>query len=418
MRTLIHKISAAAAVCLFTSCAADKAIKAPVEHRYPARSVTFRQSLANLLGPNFMHGNRIATLVNGDEIFPAMLTAIRGAGRSVTFETYIYEDGEIARRFAQAFAERAKAGVKVHVILDAHGASKAGRANIALMEKAGVQVEKYHTLFWWDFRRYNNRTHRKLLVVDGQIGFIGGVGIADEWLGNSETPEHWRETHYRVEGPSVANLQAIFNENWIDERSEILHGPDYFPPLTAQGPHSASAFGSAPEEEDFDIYLMYLLAIAAAEKNIHITNPYFVPDDLLMKELSAAARRGVRVQIIVPGRHIDQKLVRHASRNRWKELLRAGVEIYEYQPTMIHAKLLVVDDLFVSVGSGNFDSRSIRLNDEANLNVMDRAFAAEQVRLFNRDLSKSARAIYDEQAGEIVLQSPARIGAGLLAPQL
>jgi cardiolipin synthase len=354
-------------------------------------------------------------LVNGNQIFPAMLGAVRSAKHSINLETYVFQDGEIARQFTETLAERAQAGVKVSAILDAQGTQKMGMQNLQRLRSAGVEVVKYHSVLWPDPRRYNNRTHRKLLIVDGKIAFTGGAGIADLWTGNADSPQHWRDNHYRVTGPVVAQLQATFATNWLKTRGEVLHGPSYFPPLANTGPYLAQAIRSGAHNENLD--LMYLLAIASAQKTLRIENAYFLPDDLMRKELIQAAKRGVKVEIVVPGKKIDQKLVRLASRRHWPELIRAGIRIFEYQPTMVHVKLMVVDDVFVSVGSGNFDNRSIRLNDEANLDVLDRSFAVQQTRLFEADKKQCREATLDK-TGELIFAHPIQQAAGLAAPQL
>jgi cardiolipin synthase len=382
---------------------------------YSARSPEFRQSAGSLLGPNFVGGNSISTLVNGDEIFPAMLSAIRSAKRSINFETYIFWDGEIAREFSAALSERARAGVHVNMILDAQGTQKMGITNKKQLQDAGVQLVKYHSVLWPDPRRYNNRSHRKLLIIDGRIAFIGGAGIADFWAGDADSSKHWRDNHYKVMGPVVAQLQASFTSNWIKTRGDVLHGDDYFPPLQDSGSLEAQAIRSGAHYENLD--LMYLLAIASAKKSLRIENAYFLPDDLVRKELMNAAKRGAKIEIIVPGKKIDQKLVRAASRRHWPELLKAGIKIYEYQPTMVHVKLMIVDDKFVSVGSGNFDNRSIRLNDEANLDVLDSDFAAQQIHLFEIDKGRS-REITPEEVGGFHLGNPFEHAAALLSPQL
>src|SRR5207244_3212544 len=262
---------------------------------------------------------------------------------------------------------------------------------------AGVEVAKYHSVLWPDPRRYNNRTHRKLLIIDGKIGFVGGVGIADRWTGNAESPQHWRDNHYKITGPVVAQIHANFATSCLKTRGEELHGPDYFPPLANTGPYLAQAIRSGAHNENLD--LMYLLAIASAKKTLRIENAYFLPDDPVRKELTEAAKRGVKVEIVVPGKKIDQKLVRLASRRHWPELIRAGVRIFEYQPTMVHVKLMIVDDIFVSIGSGNFDNRSVRLNEEANLDVLDRDFAAQQTHLFESDKKQSREVTPEELRG-------------------
>ena len=402
---------------LFDGCALKmgKQPRQEIAPLYSARSPEFQQAAGSLLGPNFVSGNSITTLVNGNQIFPAMLGAIRSAKRSISLETYVFEDGEIARQFTEALAERAQAGVKVNAILDAQGTQKMGRQNLERLRNAGVEVAKYHSALWPDPRRYNNRTHRKLLIIDGKIGFVGGVGIADLWTGNADSPQHWRDNHYRVTGPVVAQLQATFATSWLKTRGQVLHSADYFPPLAPTGPYLAQAIRSGAHNENLD--LMYLLGIASAQKTLRIENPYFLPDDLMRKELAEAAKRGVKVEVVVPGRKIDQKLVRLASRRHWPELIRAGVRIFEYEPTMVHVKLMIVDDIFVSVGSGNFDNRSIRLNDEANLDVLNRRFAAQQTRLFESDKKQCREATLDKTGG-LIFAHPIQQAAGLVAPQL
>lgn len=413
----VFALAMAAGFLLFDSCALKmgKQPRQEIAPLYSTRSPEFRQAAGSLLGPNFVPGNNISTLVNGNQIFPAMLGAIRSAKHSISLETYVFQDGEIAHQFTEALAERAQAGVKVNVILDAQGTQKMGRQNLERLRDAGVEVAKYHSIFWPDPRRYNNRTHRKLLIVDGKIGFVGGVGIADVWTGNADSPQHWRDNHYQVTGPVVAQLQATFATSWLRIRGEVLHSADYFPPLIPTGPYLAQAIRSGAHNENLD--LMYLLTIASAQRTLRIENAYFLPDDLMRKELTTAASRGVKVEVIVPGKKIDQKLVRLASRRHWPELIRAGVRIFEYEPTMVHVKLMIVDDIFVSVGSGNFDNRSIRLNDEANLDVLDRSFAAQQTRLFESD-KKQCREVALDKTGGLIFAHPIQQAAGLVAPQL
>ncbi len=366
-----------------------------VQHQYSTSDPQFERTMNSLLGPGLTGGNKIVTLRNGDEIFPAMLSAIRSARRSIDFETYIYWKGDVGRRFAEALAERARAHVPVHVILDWQGTQKMDRASLQLMQDAGVEVSEYNPLrplqpgFWYRPMRLNNRTHRKLLIVDGQIGFTGGVGIADEWSGDAQDPKHWRDNHYRVEGPVVAELQAAFLDNWLRTNGRVLQGNDYFPPLAPAGPCLAQCFKSSQRGGSESARLMYLTSIASASKTVRLANAYFVPDALAIDTFLAAAKRGVKIEIIVPGPHIDQQAVRAASRNSWPKLLAAGIRIYEYQPTMFHCKYMIIDDIWTSVGSSNFDSRSFRLNAEANLNVLNAEFAAKQIRVFEEDKAHS-----------------------------
>jgi cardiolipin synthase len=255
---------------------------------------------------------------------------------------------------------------------------------------------KYHRPQWYRFKHLNHRTHRKLLIVDGRIGFTGGVGIADEWSGNGQDPDHWRDTHFRIQGPVVAQLQGAFSDNWTQASGQVLHGDDYFPTLQPGGKFTAQMFKSSVEGGAESMQLMYLLTIAAAKTSIDLSMAYFIPDNHTMDHIVAALKRGVRVRVILPGQHNDSNLVRAASRAKWSRILENGGEIYEYQPTMYHCKVLVVDNLWVSVGSTNFDSRSFRLNDEANLNVYDADFAKRQTAQFEEDLKKSHRVTYDE----------------------
>ena len=378
----------------FTS--SEKKIEQKVPRLYSLSDPQFLRSMGVLLGPAIMPGNRVQALRNGDEIFPSMLQAIRGAQKTITFETFIYWAGPIGKAFADALSERARAGVAVHILLDWVGSRKMDQALLHQMKAAGVEIELYHQLSWYHLARLNNRTHRKILVVDGKIGFTGGVGIASQWTGNAQDPEHWRDTHFRVEGPVVAQMQAVFLDNWMKVKHTAVHGGDYFPPLDSAGNSLAQMFRSSPSGGAESMHLMYLLTITAADSSIYLSSSYFVPDDLTIRALIEAVKRGVKVQIIVPGELIDTETVRRGSRALWGNLLEAGVEIYEYQPTMFHCKVMVVDEKWVSVGSTNFDNRSFSLNDEANLNIYDAKFAQEQVRIFLNDLKQSRRVTLQE----------------------
>ncbi len=365
---------------------------------YTARDAQFRREINALFGHSLVDGNRIDTLQNGVEIFPAMLEAIRGARQSINFETFVYWKGDIAREFSHALAERARAGVDVNVILDWVGSRPMDQSLIDHMSDSGVEVEIYRPLAWYSIDRVNHRTHRKILVVDGRIGFTGGVGIAEEWTGDAHDEEHYRDTHYRVEGIAVAQLQGAFNENWQKVRGEILTGERYFPPLETQGDVAAQFIASAPGTGNESARTLYLHAISAARDSLLIGTPYFVPDSLVLEALIAARRRGVDVKVLVPGRQTDSNLAHFASQCKWGEMIEEGIEIYEYRPTFYHAKLLIVDDFWVLTGSTNFDSRSFRLNDEINLNVMGEAFAREQRAAFEADLRNSIKIPYQRWA--------------------
>jgi cardiolipin synthase len=397
-RTPLFYISTTAIVTLIAGLAAlnfvpkEKKIDTNLVHQYSASDPQFRRSLSVLLGPPIVEGNKVEALLNGDEIFPSMLAAIRGARESITMETYIYWSETIGQEFSDALMERARAGVKVHLMLDFIGSMKMDDKSLDALHAAGVQVQRYHKPVWWKLTRLNNRTHRKVLVVDGKVGFTGGVGIADKWRGNGEDENHWRDSHFRVEGPVVGQIQAVFTDNWTKSTGVVLDGPLYFPKLAPVGEGdglAAQMFSSSPTGGSESMHLMYLMAITAATKSIDLSSAYFVPDDLTIKALVTAAKRGVKIRIITPGKIIDSKVVRVASRESWGDLLKAGIAIAEYQPTMFHVKAMVVDSLLVSVGSTNFDNRSFSLNDEANLNVMDPAFAKAQGAVFEADWARA-----------------------------
>jgi len=375
--------------------AGEKKVQQQLPRLYSTASPDFERALGSLLGPGIVGGNAVTELLNGDQIFPPMLAAIQGAKKSITFETYIYWSGDIGKQFADALSERARAGVRVHVLLDWVGSAKMDESYLTEMKEAGVQIEKFHKPHWYNLARLNNRTHRKLLVVDGQVGFTGGVGIAPAWTGNAQDPEHWRDSHYLVRGPAVAQMQATFLDNWLKVTGKVLHGELYFPPIAPAGAQKAQMFSSSPSSGSESMQLMYHLAITAAERSIDLSVAYFVPDELTQKHLMDALARGVRVRFITPGEHTDTDTVKAASRATWGPLLQAGALIYEYQPTMYHCKVMIVDQLLVSVGSTNFDNRSFRLNDEANLNVYDAAFARRQTEVFEEDLKRSRRVTYE-----------------------
>ncbi|HTE39196.1 MAG TPA: phospholipase D-like domain-containing protein, partial [Steroidobacteraceae bacterium] len=258
-------------------------------------------------------------------------------------------------------------------------------------QAAGCDLQIYHPLSWYHLGRLNNRTHRKLLIVDGKVGFTGGVGMGIEWTGDAQDSLHWRESHYKAEGPVVAQMQAVFIDNWIKTTGKVLHGAEYFPDQKAVGDMDAQMFGSSPGGGSESMHLMVLLALTAAHKSIDIENAYFVPDQLTCDALTSAAKRGVRVRIVVPGTFTDARVGRWAAQGLYGGLLDAGVEIYEYQPTMIHTKVMVIDESWTSVGSANFDDRSFRLNDEANLNVFSEELAKEQIKLIDADIAQSKR---------------------------
>ncbi|WP_426103844.1 phospholipase D-like domain-containing protein [Massilia sp. TSP1-1-2] len=402
----------------FNFMPSEKKIERQLQRLYNVDDPQFRRSMGVLLGPPIIEGNQVEVLLNGDQIFPSMLKAIREAKQTITFETYIYWSETIGKEFSDALIERARAGVKVHVLLDFIGSMKMDDAAMDAMKSAGVKFHRYHKPVWWKFTKLNNRTHRKVLVVDGKIGFTGGVGIADQWRGNGQDKEHWRDTHFRIEGPVVGQMQAVFAENWTKATGVVLDGQPYFPALAAKGSHAAQMFSSSPSGGSESMLLMYLMSITAAQSTIELSSSYFVPDELTIKALVAAAKRGVKVRIITPGDTIDSRIVRAASHDTWGPLLAAGIQIAEYQPTMYHVKALVVDSLMVSVGSTNFDNRSFSLNDEANLNIIDAVFAKEQVAVFNNDWKLAKPITYGAWLDRPFLDKAAGKLAALVGDQL
>ena len=373
----------------------EKKLERKVEHRFAVHDPQFRREMGVLMGPAIISGNTIKDLNNGDEIFPAMLEAIRGAKKTISFETYIWWEGQIGKDFAAALSQRAQSGVRVHVTIDWAGSYNMDESLLKQMQAAGVNVQRYRPLHWYNLARMNNRTHRKLLVVDGRIGFTGGVGIGDPWQGNAQDKDHWRDIHFRVEGPVVAQFQAAFNDNWIKTTGEVLNGADNFPQLEKVGDIDAHMFTSSPSGGSESMHLMYLMSIAAADKTIDLEAAYFIPDELITQAFLAARKRGVQIRVLVPGKNTDSDAARHASKADWGPMLQAGIEIYEYEPTMFHNKMLIVDKLMVSVGSTNFDLRSFQLNDEASLNAYDPAFAARMTEVFEQDLKPTERYTYE-----------------------
>jgi cardiolipin synthase len=373
-----------------------RGIEYNIEHRYAVTDPQFLRSMGSLLEPGILASNRVTAYINGDQFFPAMLEAVRSAQSSICLETYIYWSGEVGHQFAHALAEKARAGVKVHVLIDWIGSRKIDNELLDFMRQAGVEVERYNPLVWYALTRLNHRDHRKLLVVDGRIGFTGGGGLADIWQGSAQSPKHWRDSMFMLEGPAVAQMQAAFMDNWTKTTARVLDGDNYFPQLAPAGDQFAQVFKSSPREGTEDVRVMYLLSIAAARKSIRLSASYYVPDDLTTQEFLEAVRRGVKVEIIIPGAETDSSIVKHASRGKWGPLLKAGVKIYEYEPTMYHCKMMIVDDVWVSVGSANFGNRSFRLNDEANLNVFSREFAASQIRVFETDKARCTEVTYKD----------------------
>jgi cardiolipin synthase A/B len=368
----------------------------PIRVTYGVSDPAFARALGPIVGAEFTTGNAVETLVNGVEFFPAMLDAISQADKTITLETYIWASGQISDQFIEALSERAGKGVRVHVLIDGMGTLKFKRSDRERLRSSGVHLLTYGRQHWWEVKpNINHRTHRKILVVDGKVGFTGGMCIDDKWMGDADSEDRWRETQVRVEGPVVRQMQAVFATNWLQTTSRLLLGEDYFPEPEFAGTTPAQCFKSGPNEAPESARVAYMFAIAAARKSIDISHAYFVPDDLAIDMLIEARERGVRVRVIVPAIN-DSSIGRAASRSRWGRLLAAGVEFHQYQSAMLHCKIMVVDGMLVTIGSANFDNRSFAINDEITLNVLDRNVAAEHLRIFEKDLAESTPLTLEE----------------------
>jgi cardiolipin synthase len=353
------------------------------DHPFAVKDAAFRRSL-DTFGNTMVGGNTAELLNNGDAIIGAMTAAIRQAKVTVDLESYIFKNDKAGEMFAEPLIEAARRGVEVRVLVDGTGSSHSGPI-LDRMRKAGAKVYVFHPIGLWSLYNIGWRTHRKILVVDGTISFTGGFCIADNWLGDARNPKEWRDTMVRVTGPVSAQMQAIFSQDWTYTTGEVLAGDKFYPHLERTGTVEAQGIKVSRGDASSQAEIFYLVAIQSAEKSIHIQNAYFVPDEQIRKALMAAAKRGVEVKIMVPGRHIDMPLVRMASRSHYGELLQAGVHILEYNHTMMHQKNAVIDGLFSTVGSINFDGRSLRANEEDSLAFYDAGFAAQVEATFADD---------------------------------
>jgi len=357
---------------------------------------SFFPTLEAHAGAPIVGGNAVEVLLNGEQIFPSLMDAVRSARRTITYAQYYYEDGPVARDLAEALAERCRAGLGVNVLLDAFGSLNMPREYADLMSVSGCHVAWFRPLGQYVFRRYLNRNHRRIVVVDGRVGFTGGAGVSRKWMGNGRTDGHWRDTDVRVEGPVVEYLQAAFAENWLEATGIVLGGEAYFPrPIEPRGQVYAQVARSSPAGGGAAMYTTFLLALSAARQSLLVTNPYFVLDDTMQEAVLRTVRRGVRVAVLVPAA-IDHNVVRQASRAQFGKLLRAGVEIYEYTPALLHAKTMVIDGVWATVGSTNLDNLSFAYNNELNLIVYDRGVAQQLVHVFNEDVGVSQRVTYEK----------------------
>jgi cardiolipin synthase len=339
-------------------------------------------------------GNRVEILLDGDETFPVMLRLIRGARRTITLAQYFFEDGDISWEITQAVAERCRAGLGVKVLLDAFGSLALPAKYPEALRRAGCHLAYFRPLRPWKLHRYNHRNHRRVLVVDGRTGITGGIGFSDKWRGDGRVEGHWRDTNVLVEGPVVRQLQAAFAESWLEATGMVVGDDPYFPRLSPVGDVYAQVVSSSPARGAFQAYMLFLLSIQSARRSILLTNPYFVPDARMVEALLTAVGRGVRVVVLVPG-EIDHNLVREASRAQFGELLQAGIKIYEYRPALLHAKTMVVDGLWATVGSTNLDNRSFALNEELQLTVYDAGLARRMEQIFSEDVKAARRVTYE-----------------------
>jgi cardiolipin synthase len=356
----------------------------------------FSRILGPLAGSHVHRDARIEVLTNGEAFYAAELRAIAEARHSVHLEAYMFEKGEVARRFIAVLSARARAGVRVRVVVDAIGNLGTWRSYFRELIDAGGGVHYYHPFHWYTLPRLNNRTHRELVVIDGRVGFIGGAGIADHWQSGRKGHRRWRDTMFRVTGPIVNDLQSTFAENWLETSGEVLCSPEDFPECGPAGESMAMIVASSPTTgRSTRGRMLYQSLIAAAQRTIHISSPYFLPDRSARNEMIRAIKeRGVRLQILTPGQHSDHLLTRRASRRLYGPLLRAGADIFEYQPSMMHAKVMIVDGIWSVVGSTNFDHRSFGLNDEVNLAACDEGLARQLHADFQRDLAESRPVTY------------------------
>jgi cardiolipin synthase A/B len=362
-----------------------------LDHELSVTDDEFVQTVVGATGVPFRARNSLTLLNNGDEFYPAMLEAIGKAEASITIEAYIYWSGQIGLAFARALAAKSKAGVNIKILLDAIGSASIGEEILQTLEDGQCELAWYNPIHWYNLGRFNHRTHRKSLIVDGKVGFTGGAGIADHWLGNAEDPRHWRDIQIRVEGPAVVPLQTGFAQNWLQTTHELISGPLYFPAPVPAGPLNVQTIMSSPEAGASSVRILYYLSIICARRSIFIANPYFIPDQSAIDILIEAKQRGVDVRIMVSGINNDNWLARHNSVRLFRRLLEAGIDIHEYNRTMLHHKTMVVDNIWATVGTTNFDNRSFAHNEETNVCVYDREVARVLRQVFMADLEACAR---------------------------
>ncbi len=388
-RAFVILLVTAAVVAVFLLLAQDQ-VTLRIRSAVGAAEPRHANYLGGLLGAQLTRGNRYTVLTNGDQIFPAMLQSIRGAKRRVSFETYIYKSGEMGEAFTVAFEEAARRGVRVNLVIDAVGGSGIEEAHVKRLQSAGCRVVTFNRPSWYSLEEINYRTHRKLLIVDGLTAFTGGVGIDDQWKGNAQDKEHWRDTMVQVAGPIARMMEGAFYENFAEASGEVTPELDD-PPAGTDEEGAAFIVRSSPSGGANDLKRLYLLGLGSARQSVAITTPYFVTDESSRWALQDAAARGVKIRLLLEGDITDAMPVKYASRKHYEQLMALGIEIYEYQPTMLHSKTFVVDGVWSMFGSANFDNRSLELNDELNVAVSSRELAARLMMDFEKDLASSRR---------------------------
>jgi cardiolipin synthase len=389
-----------------------------LDHETTVASPAFLPSITGLTGMPMIGGNRVRVLNNGDEFYPAMLAAIRGASASITIEAYIYWKGDIGLEFAQALAERGRAGVSVKILLDAVGSSTIGAEILKILEDGRCELAWFNPIRPFSIGRFNYRTHRKSLIVDGRLAFTGGAGIADHWCGSAHDSQHWRDMQIEIEGPGMVPLQTGFAQNWLQTTSELVSGPRFFPVVSPAGEVALHGVLSSPSSGASSARVLYYFSIVCARRSIWITNPYFVPDQAGIDALLDAKRRGVDVRITVAGRLNDNWLARQNSVRLFGQLLAAGIAVFEYQQRMIHQKTMIVDGRWATIGTTNFDNRSFAFNEENNISFTDLGVVAELEAAYRADEAASERVTLEKWRRRGVVQRARELVASFLQDQV
>lgn len=383
--------TSAVSFVLYHASAATHPAAYPLASHLDVNSPEFQVTVEGVTGMPFVTGNAVDIYDNGDQFYPAMLRAIEAATSSITMEQYIFRDDTVGRRFAEAFADKARQGIPVKLLLDAIGSSTLGAGIFRILEAGGCQLAWFHPIHWYTLHRANHRDHRKSLIVDGRLAFSGGAGLAEHWLGSASSPEQWRDVQVAISGPAALAQQSGFAQNWLETTGEILSGSRFFPRLSPAGSVDVQTILSSPSTGAGAVGTMYLTALQSARRELLIANPYFVPDDRLVEILAAARRRNVSITLMLAGANMDAWWARQNSLRRYGALLEAGVEIFEFRPSMLHQKIMIVDGVWATIGTANFDNRSFALNEETNLCFHDRRIAGTLRDTFLADLARSER---------------------------